>query len=209
MNQTPYLVALTGGIACGKTVVSDLFAEKHGVPVIDADHIAHQLVQVGMPALEAIKAAFGKTIINADGTLNRAQLREIIFADKKQRKTLERVLHPLIYKEMWQKVGQISDPYCILSIPLFTESEQTYQVDKVLVVDCLKELQIQRLKIRNNFTDEHIALILEAQATREARLLRADDIITNNADRQKLTQQVDTIHLKYLDLAKNHKLYCD
>lgn len=193
-------IGLTGGIASGKTTVTDLFIQ-HGVPVIDADVIAHQLVQVGQPALATIAQVFGHDILHSDGSLDRGQLREKVFAKPQQRERLEAILHPLVYAEITKQAQQVNYAYCIVSIPLLVETWKYAQVDRVLVVDCTEIQQRQRLKQRNQFDDKIIDQILAAQATRQQRLDIASDIIKNDNSLENLATQVYNLHLQYLQLA--------
>ncbi|MEK7990563.1 MAG: dephospho-CoA kinase [Thiotrichaceae bacterium] len=193
-------VGLTGGIASGKTTVSDLFAQQ-GVPIIDADVIAHQLVQVAQPALATIAQVFGHDILHSDGSLDREQLREKVFAKPQQRERLESILHPLVYAEIAKQAQQINYAYCIVSIPLLVETWKYAQVDRVLVVDCTDMQQRQRLRQRNQFDDKIIDQILAAQATRQQRLAIANDIIENDNSLKNLATQVYNLHLQYLQLA--------
>lgn len=200
MVHSPLKIGLTGGIASGKTTVSQKFADL-GIPIIDADIIAHALVQPGQPAFLEIIQAFSTDLIQPDGTLNRTKLRTQVFSNQQQRHQLEAILHPRIRQQMQQQVTQQQAPYCILSIPLLLETQQMDLVDRVLVVDCATELQRTRLKHRhNNLTPDQIDQILAAQATRPARLAIANDVIDNNSDLNYLKQQVITLHNFYLTL---------
>lgn len=192
----PLKIGLTGGIASGKTRVSELFA-KFGVPIIDADIIAHELVEPGQPALNEIKQIFGSDIITDDGLLNRTKLRQEIFMETKKREQLEMILHPRIKTMMQIKVAQTQYSYCILSIPLLLETQQTDMVNRVLVVDCSVELQRQRLQQRDKLSSEEIDRILNAQASREARLAIANDVIYNHSTIDNLQKQVFTLHNRY------------
>jgi len=197
-----FKVGLTGGIASGKTTVSDYFTQLQ-VPVIDADIIAHELVQPGQPTLVLLENAFGAKIINPEGHLNRAQLRKQVFDNPKERQLLEAILHPRIREMMRTQVQQITYPYCILSIPLLLETQQMNEVDRILVVDCEENLQRYRLKIRNGFSEIEIDKMLAAQARRQDRLAIADDIIDNNGNQAHLIQQVTELHKNYLQLSSH------
>jgi len=197
-----FTVGLTGGIASGKTTVSNLFAAQ-GVPVIDADEISHALTQRGHPVLKEIVAYFGQEIIDSDGNLNRAKLREKVFKNNEQRKILESILHPRIRQAMQAQIEQIQYPYCLQSIPLLIESQRVNTVSRILVVDCSPIIQRKRLKIRNNFTDEEITRILAAQVDRQTRLAVAHDIIYNENSKDNLESQVLKLHQKYLNLSKS------
>ncbi len=189
-------VGLTGGIASGKTTVSNLFV-KLGVPVIDADVIAHALVEPGQAALKEIIETFGSSIINKNGSLNRAKLRQKIFADSRQREKLELILHPRIRQAMQEKMAALSVPYCLLSIPLLLEKGWQSRVDRVLVVDCPQELQIQRLIARDGLPIDEIDHIMKTQANRDARLAIANDVIYTDYNFSQLQKQVLALHRLY------------
>ncbi|MCK5667272.1 MAG: dephospho-CoA kinase, partial [Thiotrichaceae bacterium] len=189
-------IGLTGGIASGKTTVSNQFA-KFGVPIIDADEIAHALVEPGQPALELIIQTFGYDIINSEGRLIRAKLRKKIFADSQQRQRLEAILHPRIRQTMQEQIAMLCCSYCVLSIPLLLETQQQNTVDRVLVVDCPPALQRQRLMARNGLDKTDAEQIIKAQAKREARLAIANDLIYNDSNFDKLCGQVLALHRIY------------
>lgn len=197
-------IGLTGGIGSGKTTVAHYFAAL-GVPVIDADQIARELVGPGQPALQAIVNAFGTTVLDNNGQLDRARLRARVFgaeAHPGQRQLLESILHPLIRAEMQRRAQAMTAPYGLLSIPLLVEGGQTDQVERILVVDAPEAMQYQRVRQRDNVSsDAEITAILRAQASRQQRLAVADDVIVNDADLEKLHQQILTLHEFYLGLA--------
>ena len=201
MNQAgPYVVGLTGGIASGKTTVSDRFHHL-GVDVVDADVVARQVVEPGQPALVQLSELFGDDILNSDGTLNRQAMREKMFADPNLRQATEQVLHPIIREQMWQQVSASRTPYCILAVPLLMETGGHKRVHRVLVVDVDETTQIERLMARDNSDMEEVRAILAAQSSREQRLSIADDVIDNSRDLEHLYQQVSRLHEMYLDLA--------
>lgn len=189
-------VGLTGGIAAGKTTVCNIFSEL-GVPVIDADTISHQLVSKGKPALEHIKKVFGNEILNKNGELDRNQMRNIIFSDKKSREILENILHPLIYSEIEKKVSKLNNPYCIISIPLLLESKLQNKVDRILVIDVQKETQMKRATLRDKANAMDINKIIDIQVSREERLKVADDIIINDGDIAQLRNKLLELNSKY------------
>lgn len=197
-------VGLTGGIASGKSTVSKLFYERYHVPVIDADVVAREVVEPGKPALEAIAQQFGNQILTAKGELDRGRLRELVFSDPVHRQALEDILHPVIQREMLAQVNASSAPYCILAIPLLVETNQQHLVDRVLVVDVPEPVQVERLIARDNIAPEQAQAILNAQASREARLALADDVVTNTGSLDALAQQVARLHKSYLRLAESH-----
>ncbi len=193
-------VALTGGIASGKSAVAALF-EARGVPVVDSDAIAREIVAPGSPALEAIRRRFGERILQGDGTLDRRALREQVFADPVARRDLEAITHPAIRARMQEWSQAVTGPYQIHMIPLLVESGGRRDFDRVLVVDCPEELQIQRVMQRDGVDANSARNILAAQASRAARLAIADDVIVNDGDRDKLSHDVDALHQRYLQLS--------
>jgi dephospho-CoA kinase len=196
-----FKVGLSGGIACGKTTVSKLFTELN-VPVVDADDMAHKLVKPGQPALLGIAKAFGNKVFNPDGSLNRQYLREIVFSDPQQKKKLEGILHPLIFASIQEKINQLDTPYCIISIPLLFETHTTHLVDRILVVDCPVEIQVERVKRRDGLADARIRSIINSQVSREFRIAHADDIIDNsNTDGSGLAEHVKKLHNLYLSIS--------
>jgi dephospho-CoA kinase len=169
-----------------------------GVPVIDADVIAHALVEPGKPALSRIVDTFGPDIIDDEGRLNRVQLRQIVFANSQQRQQLEAILHPKINDVISAQLLQFQRAtYCLLSIPLLVETQQINKVDHVLVVDCSPILQQQRLIKRNGFSQQQIEQILKAQVLQKTRLQFADDVIVNNSNLESLQLSVKALHLQY------------
>ena len=197
----PYTVGLTGGIGSGKSVVAGLFA-KRGVAVIDTDEIAHELTRPGGEAIEAIRAAFGASLIGADGALDRTAMRKLVFGDAAARKKLEAILHPLIRKESARRRASAQSPYAILVAPLLVESGvDRSRFARVLVVDCPEAQQIERAMRRSRVSETEVRAILAAQATREQRLAQADDVIDNSGTPEALERQVSNLNEKYLTLA--------
>ncbi len=192
-------VGLTGGIASGKSTVARLFAER-GVPVIDTDEIARDVVAPGGPALTQLVEAFGPDILAADGSLDRVRMREQAFADDENRRRLEQIVHPAIRAELERRSAAAAGPYQILEIPLLVETSVRY-VDRVLVVDCSPETQLRRLLARDAGTESQARAMLAAQASREQRLQRADEVIVNDGEPTALPPQVNRLHAKYLQLA--------
>lgn len=199
----PFRVALTGGIASGKTTVANLFAAR-GVPVIDTDVIAREVVEPGQPALELVVAAFGPEVVCPDGRLDRRRLREKIFHDPTARRTLESILHPAIRAEMevQSNAAAHAAPYQLLVIPLLAEGGRRDHVDRVLVVDAPEAVQVQRLMARDHVTESQARASLHAQAVREDRLAMADDVIVNEGDVVGLGVRVDELHGRYLKMAE-------
>ena len=199
------LVILTGGIATGKSAVAD-HLKQLGITVVDTDRIAHQLTAEHGAALPALRDAFGEGIFNADGQLNRAALRDMVFSDPDRKTQLEQILHPMIRRQALEALAQAQSPYVVADIPLFAETGfLREQADRVLVVDCPPEIQKQRLLERSadrGMTSELADLILQAQAPREARLALATEVIDNSRSPQERDAQTDTIHQVYLTLAQ-------
>jgi dephospho-CoA kinase len=196
-------VGLTGGIGSGKSTVADLFAA-HGVPLVDTDLIAHRITAPNGIAMPAIAAEFGNEFVAADGALDRARMRTLVFADDNARKRLESIVHPLIRAETEREQREAQGPYVILVVPLLVESGTwKSRVDRVLTVDCSVETQISRVMNRNGFSREQVLAIIARQATREARLEAANDVIDNdNVSLESLEAQVDARHRVYLSLAR-------
>lgn len=195
-----FVVGLTGGIGCGKSAVTNCFIAL-GVPVIDADLVAREVVEPGRPALQEIVAQFGPKTLLSDGALNRNWLREHIFTNPAAKTTLEGILHPRIRSEMQRKLSKFETPYAIFSIPLLFETGQDKDVDRILVVDCPPEIQIRRVTQRDDASDEQTKSIIASQIDRASRLSRADDIIDNSGHLADLPPKVAQLHRKYLKLA--------
>ena len=195
-----YIVGLTGGIGSGKSAVAERFRQL-GITVVDADVCARIVVEIGKPALQAIAEHFGNEILQADGTLNRAALRQKVFADEAERKWLEALLHPLIFEELWAQLQSAPSPYAILESPLLIEAGQHAICQRTLVVDAPEALQLARAMSRDNNSAEQVKAIMATQATREQRLAKADDVVTNDSDLAHLHQQIDALHQRYLLVA--------
>jgi dephospho-CoA kinase len=195
----PWVLGLTGGIGSGKSAVAEEFG-RLGVHWVDADHAARWVVEPGRPALGLIAERFGETVLAADGGLDRAVLRDLIFRDPDQRKWLEQLLHPLIRQEVAEHLARASSPYAIMVSPLLVESGQYRQVDRVLVVDVPEALQLERAVRRDQSSETQIRAILKAQASREERLRHADDVLINDRDLAWLKSEVERLHNFYLTL---------
>jgi|HubBroStandDraft_5_1064220.scaffolds.fasta_scaffold21005_2 dephospho-CoA kinase len=199
----PLRIGLTGGIASGKSTVTQRFAEL-GVPVIDADVASRNVVEPGKPGLAQVVQRFGGGILDADGRLDRRALRNLIFEDSSLRQALDAILHPLIRAEMEREAAQATAPYVVMAIPLLVEGGSAgKRVDRVLVVDADETLQIQRLQARDGSSEEQARAILSSQATRAARLSHADDVLLNAGSVAELRQAVDRLHEQYLQLAQS------
>lgn len=196
----PFTVALTGGIASGKSAAAEAFQEL-GARVVDADVVARDLVAPGMPALVEIADTFGAGILATDGTLDRRRLRAIVFADVAARHRLEAILHPRIADEMRMRASATSGTYTLLVVPLLVETGRYEWVDRILVVDVPRALQVQRLVARDGLDREMAEAMLDAQASRAQRLVVADDVIENSGTLASLRAQVRTHHIKYVALA--------
>ncbi|POR46564.1 dephospho-CoA kinase [Paraburkholderia eburnea] len=197
-------VGLTGGIGSGKSTVADLFAAR-GVPLVDTDVIAHRVTAPHGMAMPQIAAQFGPEFVAADGSMDRARMRALVFGDEAARKRLEAITHPLIRAETEREAREANGPYVILVVPLLVESGAwKTRVNRVLTVDCSVETQIARVMSRNGFTREQVLAIIARQATREARLAAADDVIVNDdVALDALAQDVEILHQRYLALARS------
>lgn len=195
-----FIVALTGGIGSGKSTVADAFA-RLGVDVIDADVIARQVVEPGQPALVALRDKFGDRVLLADGRLNRAELRHIIFNSPADKLWVNNLLHPLIHAETQRQLALARSPWCLWVVPLLVENRLHTLANRVLVVDVDTETQLARTMARDRIGREQAEKILAAQATREARLAVADDIIDNSAAPDAITARVAVLNQRYLALA--------
>ena len=195
-----FRVGLTGGIASGKSTAAKFFAAL-GVPILDSDQVARDVVEPGQPPLVRLLERFGPTILTPDGPQDRTALRAIVFSDPKARADLETLTHPAIGAAMEARSATAGGPYQVLVIPLLVEKNLSTHVDRVLVVDCPEELQIRRLRERDGSTPEQVQAILKAQAPRALRLKAANDVITNDAAIAAVRQQVAALHPRYLELA--------
>ncbi len=195
------VVALTGGIGSGKTMVADRFAAL-GVGVIDTDALAHELTAPQGPALGPIVAAFGAEILGPDGALDRPRLRRIVFADPRARRRLESILHPMIESAMLERLQGLTTEYAILVVPLLFETGQERHADRVLVVDVPESIQIARVMARSGLSAEEVQQIMAAQIPRPERIARAHDLIDNSGDSQDLDPQIQRLHAQYQKLAR-------
>jgi dephospho-CoA kinase len=197
-----FAVGLTGGIGSGKSTVADLFA-KHGVPIVDTDLIAHRVTAAHGVAMPLIEKEFGPAFVAADGSLERAKMRALVFSDDTAKARLEAITHPLIRAETERERHAATGPYVVVVVPLLVESGSwKARVDRVLTVDCAVDTQIARVMRRNAFSREQVLAIIARQATREARLAAADDVIVNeDAALGELAADVESLHRRYLALA--------
>ena len=192
-------IGLTGGIGSGKSTACEIFTGL-GVPVIDADIIAHSLVKPGMPALEAIIKVFGEEVISNDGTLDRKVLRDKVFVNNIDRKKLEDILHPAVYREISVQVENINSRYCIISIPLLLETDASITVDRILVIDIPRGQQLERASNRDKTNRNDINAIIDSQISRKDRLSAADDIVDNNGEINDLRKKIYELHKFYSNI---------
>ena len=194
-------IGLTGGIASGKSAAAAVFAEL-GVPVIDSDVIAREIVAPGSAGLAAIRARFGEGVLQADGQLDRRALRAQVFADPAARLDLEALTHPLIRERMAAQSAAAAGPYQIHAIPLLVEGgAKRPGIDRVLVIDCPEEIQVARVMARDRVDEASARAVLAAQASRAQRLTAADDIIVNDRGLDALRDAVTALHRRYLESA--------
>jgi len=202
-------IGLTGGIASGKSTVTHRFAEL-GVPVIDADVAARNVVARGKPGLEQVVRRFGPGVLDAGGNLDRQALRALIFQDPASRQALDAILHPLIRTDMETQAATVQGPYLVMAIPLLIEGGQYRErVDRVLVVDTDEATQVQRVQARDGSSETQARAILASQASRTQRLAAADDVLLNTGSVADLRQAVDLLHEKYLHLAQTSAYLTD
>lgn len=195
------VVAVTGGIGSGKTEVCKCFAAL-GVPVVDLDRIAHDMSAPGSTAMQAVRQAFGDAMFDADGQLNRAKLRELVFAEPDALDRLNQIMHPAIRLEAMRQIEQFTDAYVVLAIPLLVESrEDWHMIDHVLVIDCDEQTQLARIMHRSQLSEAMAQAIMAAQSSREARLSMADSVIQND-------QTLDNLQEKVLEFHKNFSKTC-
>lgn len=207
MANKKLIIGLTGGIGSGKSEVCRRFIAK-GIAVIDADIVAREVVEPGMPALEKICIHFGDSILfaptdNQPPALNRAKLREIIFSRPDEKTWLEQLLHPLINQSIRTQLNNAKSPYCILASPLLLETQQYMLVDRILVVDTTEQLQLERASQRDANNEAQIRAIMQTQLSRHDRCSRANDIIQNHGNLNELDEQIEKLHQLYLGLASN------
>lgn len=196
-------MGLTGGIGSGKTTVANGFSAL-GVPVIDTDVLARELVEPGQPALDEIISTFGTEVTTADGRLDRNYMRQLIFTDPARKAQLEAILHPKIRQRIRTLLADIRSAYCIVVIPLLFETRQTDLVDRILVVDSPEKEQLTRVAARDSLSDNAIMAIINSQANRNTRLTAADDIIVNDRGMSELTGHIQKLHRYYMDITHDH-----
>lgn len=199
-----FVLGLTGGIGSGKSAASQWF-EAQGIAVVDADIVAREIVDIGQPALQQIREAFGDWVLLQDGSLNRRALRDHIFQSPEARKTLENIIHPAIRTSIIQQLHAAQSPYAILVSPLLFETNQHELTQHTLLIDAAIELQIQRASQRDGQNVEQIQKIIAAQMPREQKCAMADDIVLNDGELEHLYAHLTPLHEKYLKMAaQNH-----
>jgi dephospho-CoA kinase len=203
MQRLPrFSVGLTGGIGCGKSTVAAMFAAR-GASIVDTDQIAHLLTAPGGAAMPALLAEFGAEFARADGALDRARMRALVFSNPAARTRLEAILHPRIRAATLAAAEQAEGAYLIFDVPLLVESGSWRErVQRILVVDCPEQLQVERVMARSALSEEQVKAIMATQATRAARLAVADDVIANDAGLDTLEAQIDRLHGEYLDFSE-------
>jgi dephospho-CoA kinase len=204
-----FVVGLTGGIGSGKSVVAELFARR-GITVVDTDAIAHELTTAGGGAIEAIRESFGSDFITREGALDRARMRALVFGDPQSKRRLERILHPRIRAESTARIAAADSPYAILVVPLLVEAgadDPRYQ--RVVVVDCDEDVQIERVMRRSHLSADEVRRIMASQVGRQDRLDAADDVVDNSKGIDGLEPQVEKLHRHYLALAQEQARHGD
>lgn len=197
-----FVVGLTGGIGSGKSAAAQEFA-RLGATVVDTDAIAHELTRAGGAAVAAVRRLFGEDYVDADGAMDRARMRALVFADPAAKQKLEQLLHPLIRTESERRIAAAPGPYVVHVVPLLVESpDYRRRVSRVLVVDCAPEAQIERVRRRSGLAEDEVRRIIGAQAERQARLAAADDVIDNSGTLDALHKQVRALHSKYMEQAR-------
>jgi dephospho-CoA kinase len=197
-----YCVGLTGGIGCGKSKAADMFGEL-GADVVDTDAISHALTAPGGAAMQLIRDAFGDEYVRADGALDRARMRTLVFGDPAAKRALEGILHPLIRAEVRRRIDVSTAPYAVVVVPLLLETGAYRDIlDRVLAVDCEESTQVRRVQARSGLAEDEVRRIMASQVSRTERLARADDVLGNDGDITTLRAAVETLHRAYLEAAR-------
>ena len=198
------VVGITGGIGCGKSLVSDSFQQDFNIPTIDADIIARELTKTPR-VTKLIYQNLGAEYFDNAQVLQRDKLRKAIFSDSTLRDKLENILHPLVFEAIDRELETLKTNYCIVVIPLLFETKRKYdRIDRVLVVDCRIEEQVQRVTLRDQCSEAHVNAIIAIQMNRDERLKLADDVIENHDDIEALKQKIATLHKKYTAISEPH-----
>jgi len=198
-----FVVGLTGGIGSGKSAAAEEFA-RLGAAVVDTDAIAHELTRAGGAAIAGVRRVLGDGFVDAAGAMDRAKVRALVFADAAAKARLEGLLHPMIRAESERRIAAADAPYVVHVVPLLIESpDYRERVQRVLVVDCLAQVQKERVRQRSGLAEDEIARIIGAQLPRAARLAAADDVIDNSGSLAALHKQVQALHRRYLQMARS------
>jgi len=196
-----FVVGLTGGIGSGKSAAADEFA-KLGATIVDTDVISHELTQKGGTAMSAIRKLFGPDAVEPNGAMNRKKVRDLVFADPQKKRSLEALLHPMIREESARRIAAAPGPYVVHVVPLLVESpDYRSRVDRILVVDCPEDTQVERVRARSGLSEPEVRAIMRGQIPRAERLAAAHDVIENGGSRDALRNQVAALHQKYLQFA--------
>jgi len=195
------IVGLTGGIGSGKSAAANFF-HSEGVTVVDADHLAREVIEQNTLGFQSIVDYFGSNILGEDGSINRAQLRKEIFNDKEKKKVLESITHPMVRDLMAERIAASTSPYSIVMVPLIFETNSMSAYNRILVIDCDSKLQLERATLRDDNSSEQIQKILDSQCSRTERLSIANDVIPNNDSLENLKTRSLAMHKFYLGLCK-------
>lgn len=195
------IVGLTGGIGSGKSAAANFF-QNEGITVIDADELSREVIEQDTPGFEKIVDCFGSAIIDSDGSINRAFLRQEVFDDEKKKKLLESIIHPLVRDLMIQKIAASQSPYSIIMVPLIFETNSMNNYNRILVIDCDPIVQLERAMLRDKNSKIQIQKIIDSQCSREERMSIANDIIPNNDSLENLKIRSIAMHKFYLGLSK-------
>ena len=195
------IVGLTGGIGSGKSAAANFF-QNEGITVIDADDLSREVIEQNTPGFEKIVDCFGSAIIDSDGSINRAFLRQEVFDDEKKKKLLESIIHPLVRDLMIQKIAASQSPYSIIMVPLIFETNSMNNYNRILVIDCDPIVQLERAMLRDKNSKIQIQKIIDSQCSREERISIANDIIPNNDSLENLKIRSIAMHKFYLGLSK-------
>lgn len=201
--MSKFVVGVTGGIGAGKSAVTDIFAE-YNIVIVDADIVAREVVEPGSKILAQLADAFGPEILLPDGSLDRAQMRELVFSDEQAKQKLNQIIHPAIRQELLSQLEQADSPYVILAAPLLLENGLEKYVNTVVVVDVPEQLQLSRASQRDTVSKEQIAAIMQSQCSRQQRLDKADYLVDNSGNISELPGKVETLHLQLLALSKQN-----
>ena len=195
------IVGLTGGIGSGKSAAANFF-QNEGITVIDADDLSREVIEQDTPGFEKIVDCFGSAIIDFDGSINRAFLRQEVFDDEKKKKLLESIIHPLVRDLMIEKIAASQSPYSIIMVPLIFETNSMNNYNRILVIDCDPIVQLERAMLRDKNSKIQIQKIIDSQCSREERISIANDIIPNNDSLENLKIRSIAMHKFYLGLSK-------